>query len=82
MNTEKLNEQNLRDKANFAGGYAAGLITSPVFWVVEGIAFTAGAAGSALTYISEALERKPEAEAVDAEEAPAPSEKEAAGATA
>jgi len=61
INTDGLQEQDLRDKINFAGGYAAGMVSSPIFWAVEAVAFTAGAAGAGLTSLAALLERsKPE----------------------
>ena len=63
INTDGLQEQDLRDKINFAGGYAAGMVSSPIFWAVEAVAFTAGAAGAGLTSLAALLERsKPEEE--------------------
>ena len=77
INTDTLHEQDLRDKVNFAGGYAAGMVSSPIFWVVEAVAFTAGAAGAGLTALASLLERKPEEKE---EEADVASPKEAASA--
>ncbi len=65
INTDGLQEQDLRDKINFAGGYATGMVSSPIFWAIEAVAFTAGAAGAGLTSLAALLERSKAEEATE-----------------
>ena len=70
INTDGLQERDLQDKINFAGGYALGMVSSPIFWAVEAVAFTAGAAGAGLTSLATLLERSKPEEATEADEMP------------